>query len=172
MKTLTTYIKEDFKLSHKTEIHKEYTQIFKFKVKKANSIQIVSTSWSQFNEYRDKIYVNGENIKIGDGGYTIKIFQPGTYDIYIKDVDKVTNCNSMFWWSNCLISVPKFDTSNVSDMRFMFNHCENLEDVPLLDTRSVELNKMDYMFDGSKKLSIDTKKRWSALYDFSTDKQK
>ena len=27
MKTLTTYIKEDFKLSHKTEIHKEYKQI-------------------------------------------------------------------------------------------------------------------------------------------------
>jgi surface protein len=50
----------------------------------------------------------------------------------------------MFFKCSSLKKVPKFDTSNVTDMRIMFFGCSNLEKVPKLDTSKVI--DMDYIF--------------------------
>ena len=55
----------------------------------------------------------------------------------LKNMSMVTTANSMF--SNCssLITVPFFDTSNVTNMLGMFEYCEKLENIPLFNTSKV-----------------------------------
>ena len=49
----------------------------------------------------------------------------------------LTNCSHMFYQCERLLSIPLFDTSNVTDMGHMFEDCKNLETIPKLDTSKV-----------------------------------
>ena len=60
------------------------------------------------------------------------------------DFDGITDMKYMF--NNCsnLQTIPQIDTSNVTNMNNMFNNCSNLQTIPLIDTRNVI--DMSYMF--------------------------
>ena len=66
----------------------------------------------------------------------------------------------MFYNCNSLQTIPKLDTSNVTDMSYMFCYCENLQTIPLIDTSKV--TNMDCMFRDCPNLqtipSLDTSK--------------
>jgi surface protein len=47
-------------------------------------------------------------------------------------------CLVCFFYCHNLISIPKLNTSNVTDMSWMFYCCENLESIPELDTSKVK----------------------------------
>ena len=49
----------------------------------------------------------------------------------------LTNCSNMFAYCERLLSIPLFDTSNVTDMSGMFYGCKKLKTIPKLDTSSV-----------------------------------
>ena len=74
--------------------------------------------------------------------------------ISFSDTSEVTNMRYMF--SNCqnLITIPQLDTSKVTDMSFMFQNCQYLTTIPQLNTNKVtNMNSMFY--DCSRLTTID-----------------
>lgn len=66
---------------------------------------------------------------------------------------QLTTTASMFQsegWAELLTRVELFDTSNVTDMSFMFEGCSSLESVPLFDTSNV--TNISNMFNGCPSL--------------------
>lgn len=59
------------------------------------------------------------------------------------NTSNVTNMYWMFYGCNALTAVPLFDTSNVTNMNRMFGGCRELTAVPLFDTSKV--TDMSYM---------------------------
>ena len=84
-----------------------------------------------------------------DGSYMFAR-NKGLWDI--KGIDSIktsphsslNNCNHMFYQCESLLSIPLFDTSNVTDMGGMFGGCKKLKTIPKLDTSKV--TNMDGMF--------------------------
>lgn len=66
------------------------------------------------------------------------------------DTTNVTNMSYMFVGCNKLTSIPLLNTSKVTDMRVMFRGCSNLTSIPQLDVSNV--TDMNYMFDSCTKL--------------------
>jgi len=92
-------------------------------------------NWPQFDDYYDKVYVNGEPIIIEDNGLTNKEYDPGVYKVEILHIDDVRDCSTMFCRCIQLIHVPLFNTKNVRDFNCMFCGCYNLETIPLFNTK-------------------------------------
>ena len=65
-----------------------------------------------------------------------------------------TSANDLYYNDKQLVYAPNIDTSNVTDMRYMFQDCTNLTTVPLLNTSNV--TDMYYVFGGSTKLTTST----------------
>ena len=59
------------------------------------------------------------------------------FDIDSWDTSNVTNMGYMFRNCSSLTTIPFLNTSNVSNMNSMFEGCSSLKDIPLLDTSSV-----------------------------------
>lgn len=53
------------------------------------------------------------------------------------NTSNVTNMSYMFSGNINLIKIPLFDTSNVTNISFLFQNCSNLKNIPLLDTSNV-----------------------------------
>ena len=56
----------------------------------------------------------------------------------------ITNMSYMFYHCDILTSIPNFDTSNVTDMSYMFYRCYNLTNISSFNTSNV--TNMSYMF--------------------------
>jgi len=170
MKTLNTYINE-WKINGKSienidkEDHSKYfnSKYFIYKIDKEEKFKIFETEWPQYDYYARKVYVNGEHIFV-DYGRTEDYYDPGEYEIEIKDINNINNCDGMFWGCHDLISVPYFDTSKVRNFKYMFDGCSSLENVPLLNIKNAV--NMENMFDGCNRLNTKTKNSWSKIYDF------
>lgn len=161
MKTFNTYIQE------KLLINKNYKEdYFIYKLADEHDgqyMKIFEPNWYQFKDYKDKVYMYGEKLKIDNDGGTEELFSAGEYKIYIDDIDKVVDCDWMFSGTDIFI-VPEFNTSNVKTMQWMFSSCEMLEEVNLLNLDNV----MYYndMFRNCDNLNAKTKRLWSKVYDF------
>ena len=68
--------------------------------------------------------------------YLFKNYNGTSVDDLIKpdDTSNVTNMEYMFNRCSYLTSIPKFDTSNVYNMHAMFFFCVKLSTIPLLNT--------------------------------------
>ena len=64
--------------------------------------------------------------------------------IKLWDTSNVTDMSYMFTSCTELITIPQLDTSNVTDMNQMFYNCVSLTTIPQLDTSKV--TDMSYMF--------------------------
>ena len=73
----------------------------------------------------------------------------GTFNTYIKQIPMIdtsdyTSMNSIFI-DYSLTTIPQLNTSNVTDMSYMFNSCQSLMTIPQLDTSKVtNMNSMFY----------------------------
>ena len=124
----------------------------------ANSIRTKTQTTELINaqNFSDKIL----SIQTGGGGNTLKNLLDATksatylFDGYKgtsvddliqpSDTENVTNMSGMFNNCNNLTTIPLLNTSNVTNMSSMFNSCNNLTTVPQLDTSNVIY--MGYMF--------------------------
>lgn len=82
------------------------------------------------------------------------------------DTTNVTNMGYMFVGCKNLISIPLLNTSNVTNMVVMFRGCTNLTSIPQLDVSNV--TDMSYMFDSCKKLEEIHMTGMKASFDIST----
>ena len=67
------------------------------------------------------------------------------------NTSNATNLRYMFYSNYTLKTIPLLNTSKVTDMEGMFSFCQALTSIPQLDTSSVK--NMSYMFDGCSKLT-------------------
>ena len=97
-------------------------------------------------EYSKSVLDKWNNDEISD-------FQSDSKLIYCPKVDtsNVTNMNYMFYYCTSLTTIPQLDTSNVTDMSYMFSSCPKLTSIPLLNTQNV--TNMKYMFSNCPKLT-------------------
>ena len=109
-------------VDEKLLINKDYknNDYFIYELYETEQIKIFDRGWTQFNKYKNKVYIDGKKLAIDFNGWTIEKFEPGIYEVEIKDIDKVTYCNFMFFACKELVKVPWFDTSNIDDMNSMF----------------------------------------------------
>lgn len=70
--------------------------------------------------------------------FTSILFNAGNVvEILGGNTSNVTNMSYLFQSCNSISSVSLFDTSNVTNMNFMFGYCNSLLSVPLFDTSNV-----------------------------------
>lgn len=70
-----------------------------------------------------------------------------TIDISSFDTSNMTDMSYMFANHSKLTTLSQsFDTSNVTDMQYMFNNCELLTNLNLLNFRTSNVTNMQYMF--------------------------
>lgn len=64
------------------------------------------------------------------------------------NTSNVTDMNYMFWACNSLINidVSSFNTGNVTNMSYMFNNCQNLENLDLSSFNTSKVTNMEAMF--------------------------
>ena len=84
-----------------------------------------------------------EGFQLSNIASTYRALSGSCIKIFI-DTSNVTNMSYMFQNGSKLLSVPFFDTSNVTNMSYMFYGCKKLLSVPLFDTNKV--TDMSYMF--------------------------
>ena len=189
MKTLQTYVNEWKANDLNVPSIKKTSLYLTYKLKEKDYISVFGMFWPLLDEYRDKIYIKDKQIKLyHNNGNTVEKYDPGTYEIEIKDIDKVTNCSHMFFACKELVKISLFDTSKVTDMKNMFTYCENLESVPKFNTKNVkDMNSMFAncyklkevplfdtsnvrimicMFTKCDNLNEKTKREWSKVYNF------
>jgi hypothetical protein len=80
--------------------------------------------------------------------YSFKYYQGET--IPLLDTSNVTDMSYMFRYANNLRTIPLLDTSRVTTMASMFQNCSNLIEIPLLNT--AEVIYMGTMFNGCTRL--------------------
>ena len=89
--------------------------------------------------------------------------------IPLFDTSNVTNMNNMFYKCKSLTSIPELNTSNVNDMYDMFIYCYKLTTIPELNTSNV--TNMSFMFGSCSELTtvprLDTSKVTSFDYIFN-----
>ena len=136
-----------------------------------NSYIFILEQWGdhgfpQYYFYAERCYVNGEKVVLDDDGTTEnKWWDQETVNVTIEDLDQLSeSCEYMFFACSSLVSVPKFDTSGVTNMVGMFARCTSLESVPKFDTSNV--TNMNDMFYDCPSLSEETKQEWSSVYNF------
>ena len=128
---------------------------------------ITDTSW-MFHDCKDLVSVqlfNTSYVKNMDGMFN------GTKitEVPLFDTNKVETMDYMFYQCYNITEIPLFDTRNVKSMKGMFSQCKNLEYVPKFNVNN--LVRMDETFYMCNKLNEESKKYWSQIYDFETNRQ-
>ena len=107
---------------------------------------------NNLNSTNVELFIN--NIKYDYNNY-FKAKKEGIYDVKLKFLSKIENCNKMFCGCKNItyIDLSFFDSSNIIDTSYMFNNCINLEaiDFSSFDTKNV--TDMKYMFKGCNNLT-------------------
>lgn len=70
---------------------------------------------------------------------------PSLISVPLFDTTNVTDTNNMFCGCSSLTSIPLFDTAKVTNMNYMFGACRSLTSVPLFDTHNMtDMSRMFY----------------------------
>jgi len=169
MKTLNKYISE-WKINNQSMKNVDDDKRYFIYNHESGYIKIFDHDFAEIKNYEDKVYINGEQANI-ERGWTEATYKKGTYNVYIKDLEKITNCKFMFWGCDELEYVPKINNSKkiISTMG-MFSKCKILKSVPLF--KVTDENTLCDMFKGCDKLDKKTKQDWSEIYDFKSNYRK
>jgi len=164
MKTLNTYINE-WKLNDQSvKSVDDLSKYFIYSTESYDNIKVFYYKWSEFDLYKDKVYIDGKYAAIDNRGFTHLNIAAGQHKVKIVDINEIFYCDEMFRYCSQLVSVPKFDSSNVRSTAYMFHNCDHLIMVNKFDTKNV--SDMRHMFDGCSNLNEETKRIWSNVYDF------
>lgn len=73
-------------------------------------------------------------------------YKTNVVEPFLFDTSNVTDMSYMFYDCGSLETIPQFNTSNVTDMNNMFYKCGNLETLPLLNMSKVTANVSMFNF--------------------------
>ena len=92
-----------------------------------------------------KVIINGNEL-VDNMKFNFK--KEGEYKIYIKEKEELSNMSYMFSHCESLesIDLSKFITINVTNMARMFNCCEPLQSIDLSNFNTSNGTNMSYMF--------------------------
>ena len=102
---------------------------------------------NQYENMEPRILTNDDET-INKNMYLVPAKRDGTP---LLDTSNVTNMYFMFAYCINLATIPELNTSNVTSMSGMFYYCKNLTTIPLLDTSNV--TSMNQMFSGCTNLT-------------------
>ena len=130
-----------------------------YKVDK-NEIRLFGNDFVQRYKNICKIIINGKEEELREfktfSRFGKKIKQ---YEIKLHGIQNIDNLNHMFYSCESLLSLPdisKWNTSNITDMSYMFSWCKSLASSSLLDIskwNTSNVTDMSYMFNGCESLS-------------------
>ena len=109
-----------------------------------------SQTWS--NSIVTKAVIKADISFHGDLNYPYKnIIPPSTLEVFFKgsNTSNVTDMSFMFCYCSGLTSldVSNFDTSNVTSMTSMFNTCTSIKSLDLSNFNTSNVTNMNWMFD-------------------------
>ena len=112
------------------DIKESLDKCFIYKLNKKDQIKIFDKDWPEFEKYKDKVWINGKHVELDDNGYTVDEFKPRKYRVYIKDIDEVKDCFSMFF--NCKQLISAFIPDSVIEIGAgAFEDCTGLTSVTI-----------------------------------------
>ena len=121
---------EDSGLINASDVKKQMKYQLVYKIDKPGKIRIFNSgSYTYFGtDYKDKVYIKGEHVQLKDG-YTVNVYEPGKYRVYIEDFDKIEEIENMTFY-NCKdlisITIPN-SVTEISDSAF--NGCTGLTSI-------------------------------------------
>ena len=110
---------------------KEYLdKCFIYKLNEKDLIKIFDADWPELKKYKDKVWINGKHVKLDNHGWTVDIFEPGEYKVYIEDINKVTDMTWIF--CNCKQLVSAFIPNSVTSIgSSAFGYCSGLTNITI-----------------------------------------
>jgi len=181
MKTLNTYINE-WKLTNDSDIEtyiyfpKTFNElwdiIYQLYIKNPKSLNLRCIDISNVNKLSGTQSIKrlGKNIQFY--GLFADFDKVEMIDITGWDTSKFENMEYMFYNCNSLKEIrglDTIDTSKLKCMDYMFYKCENIINIPLFNTQSIE--DMNYTFIGCDSLNTTTRRKWSKIYNFNTNRK-
>ena len=117
---------EDSGLIKASDVKKQMNYQFVYKINEPRKIKIFEGN--NIYTYKDKVYVNGEHVKLDGKGYTVNEYEPGEYRVYIEDFDKIMDFT--FYECTDLMSII-IPNSVTSIGRSAFSGCTGLTSVTI-----------------------------------------
>ena len=148
------------KLSTITKIEKSETEP---NISTINSNNVISLSDSDFPTYAwfDKGTVywwsNASTIHLNSNSYAMFYALPELTSVNLSGIDTSNVTNMGYMFSNCSkladLDISNFNTENVKNMSRMFANCSSLQDLKVNKFNTSKVTDMGYMFLNCKKLS-------------------
>ena len=102
-----------------------------YKLYNQTYLTIFYPKWPLFNEYKDKVYINGEHIKLNSYGIASDFpYSFGECNVYIEDWDKITDFTNIFWDCQELISATIPTSISIINNNAFYN-CKKLKKVTI-----------------------------------------
>ena len=121
---------QDNNIIKSSNIKKKIEQCFIYRVDdKPSKIKIFDIAWPEYEKYRDKIYIDNKHIELDNEGWTIDIFDPGEYRVYIE----VEDTEYIFYKCNQLVSAFIPDSVTFIGIN-AFAYCTGLTNVTIPDS--------------------------------------
>ena len=127
----------------------------------AQYFQLFRYEFIEKNKDKCELFINGKNVEFKSFNDEIKDYKflnqvinkyNGIIEIVLKETKIITNMDYMFSPKCDFISLnfEKWDVSNVTSMKFMFNNCGNIKGISNWNTSNV--TNMSYMFSYCKEI--------------------
>ena len=95
---------EDSGLIKASDVKTQMNYQLVYKLDKPGKIKIFNNGSYTYTEYKDKVYIKGEHIQLKDG-YTVNVYEPGEYRIYIENFDKIEEIEDFVFYDSMLMSI-------------------------------------------------------------------
>ena len=171
---------EKDEINKKIEINKKNESNRKDEINKKNEIKIIITNNINFFSLFSTEFIKNNNDKCeviinGKNGFKLNNFsefyyvdesknkEEKKYEIVLKEIKQITDFGFMFDPLYCdiiQIDFSKWDVSNVTNMKYMFQNCDNISGISKWKVSNVK--DMSYMFWGCK--NIPDISEWDVSY--------
>ena len=137
-----------------------------YKINKIGYIRIFGEKFVENNKYNCKIIINGNEFEICTHiNINESLLSNNIFELKLKGINKIKDMSHMFYSKkdkeeiplSSLQDISKWNTQNVTSMKYMFSGCSSLSSLPDISKWNTQnVTSMRYMFDETK-LEIPSK---------------
>ena len=142
------------KRNSNVNVENHITLIYNTKSIQGEKIRIFGQNFVKNNHKKCKFIYKEQKYALTEY-FEIPKDNKGDLEIFLEGIDKITDASGMF--SDCsllcnLDDISEWDTSNITDMSFMFRNCTLLSLPDLSKWNLINVTNIKYMFSGCKSL--------------------